>query len=222
MEQILSELKTVTGVIGAYIYNAREGVSAKNVPAVFKDTKLAKMGRLLIKIYSAGQMSFSNLSEASLFYEESIVTIREIGNEFYLIVLFDPSAKITMLTMAINLVMEELSQGISEKVKSDNIEPVTDQDVLPEINNEKLQPEELLNSGPMAGSLQGMQSALAKVMGPIAKIIFMDALKEWIIVDQPDFSSISNLVNILRKEINDPEKFNIYQKKITQYIWVDN
>ena len=108
-------------------------------------------------------------------------------------------------------------------------------DTLPEANTEsvpenkivmepeeKLRPDDLLNAGPMAGSLQGMQTSLAKVIGPIAKVVFIEALEQWIDTDKPGFSTLSNLVKILRKEINDPEKFNAYQKRIMQYIWVDN
>ena len=121
MQRILKELKTIKGGIGVYVYHAKNGIMAKNVPAVFKNPKLIQMGRTLIKIYSAGHMSFSDLSEASLFYEEAIVTIREIDEKYYLVVLFDPSAKINMLTMGINLVMDELSDIIRNSPKSDDI-----------------------------------------------------------------------------------------------------
>jgi len=85
-------------------------------------------------------------------------------------------------------------------------------------SNPAIDSERLMISGSMAKVLQELQFTLAKVIGPIAKIIFMDSLKEWIATDHPDLSTIPNLVDIVCREINDPEKFNIYRKKITPHV----
>ena len=51
MDQIFKELTSVPGVIGAFIYNRGSGIQEKNMPAVFKDGKLARIAKSLIKIF---------------------------------------------------------------------------------------------------------------------------------------------------------------------------
>lgn len=215
------ELKDIAGVIGVYIYHPGSGVIIKNVPAVFKNTILTKIGRMLMKIYSAGNMGFSDLMEASLFYKEFIVVIREIKNKHYIVVLFDPDAKINTLIMGLNLVMDELMETVENIAMQAPARKDADHTVPLKMENSPLLPDDLLNAGPMAGSLQGMEKALIKVMGPIAKIIFADALTKWADQDEPDYSTMPNLVRILGKEIDDQEKFNVYQRRIGHYLWVN-
>ena len=102
----------------------------------------------------------------------------------------------------------------TEKNETDTEEEAFDK------NNPAIDPERLMVSGSMAKVLQKLQITLTKVIGPIAKIIFMDSLKEWIATDHPDLSTIPHLVDILYKEINDPEKFNTYRKEITPHVWM--
>ncbi|MBW1894792.1 MAG: hypothetical protein JRI91_14010, partial [Deltaproteobacteria bacterium] len=53
------------------------------MPAVFKDGKLVRIAKSLIKIFSAGDKGFSDLAEVSLYYEESIVIIHEPVDKHY-------------------------------------------------------------------------------------------------------------------------------------------
>jgi predicted regulator of Ras-like GTPase activity (Roadblock/LC7/MglB family) len=239
MEKILKELNQTPGIMGSYAFSLKKRVIANKMPPVFTNAKLLTIGKLLMKIYLAGKMSLKDVSEITLFYQESIITIREIVKETYVVVLYAPSMDIEILSMSLNLIMEDLRR-LADKhrptdlAKEENISPESDhqlksksefntiEEAIEDKESVVIDPDTLISSGPMAGVLQEMQTALTKVIGPIAKIIFTDALQKWISTDQPDFATIQGLVDILEKEINDPEKFDVYHKKVTPYIWVDN
>ena len=53
-------------------------------------------------------MSLVDLNEIALFYKESIFVFRNVGGQYYLVVMFDPSAKIQILSMALDIIMEDL------------------------------------------------------------------------------------------------------------------
>lgn len=241
MEKLLEKLNQTQGIMGSYALSIKKGVIANQMPPVFTSTKLLTIGKLLIKIYLAGKMSIKKMSEITLFYQESVITIREIADQTYVVVLYDPSMRMNHLSTSLNMIMSDLKQLAGQYAPTDlprinnnipqepegkfksklEIEHILE-DAVEENESVIIDPDTLISSGPMAGVLQEMQTALTKVIGPIAPILFTVSLKEWIATDHPDFSTIQGLVDILRKEINDSEKFDTYHKKITPYIWVNN
>ena len=70
--------------------------------------------------------------------------------------------------------------------------------------------EELMTASPVAPRLQQMQAALYKTVGPLAKIIFRDAVKKWAESGNITSLRLPLLSRILAKEINDPEKEKAY------------
>ncbi|RPJ78018.1 MAG: hypothetical protein EHJ94_10080 [Deltaproteobacteria bacterium] len=245
MERLLEKLNQTQGIMGSYVLNMKKGVIANKMPPVFTSSKLLAIGKLLIKIYLAGKMSIKEISEITLFYQESVITIRETAHQTYVVVLYDPSMRMNLLSTSLNMIMGDLKQLASlyapielPRIKKDipkepDRKPKSKPEIKPEIKHifedaaeesesVMIDPDTLISSGPMAGVLQEMQTALTKVIGPIAPVLFTVSLKEWIATDRPDFSTIQGLVDILQKEINDSEKFDAYHKKITPYIWVNN
>lgn len=220
MDQILNELQSVPGVIGAFVFHTKTGILSKALPAVFKEAKLIRIGKSLVKIYAAGCMGTSELSEISLFYEESIVIVRRISTREFFIVLLDPSANLNLVAMSLNLTIDELQSATEKDPVSAVLMPVEKTvEAVPQSNgNNGFSPEGLLQNGSMAESLQKMQLSLAKVMGPIAKVIFRDALNEWIKAGKPSAATFTELIEILQTEINDPEKFRDYRQRIAAYL----
>ena len=241
MERLLEKLNQTQGIMGSYVLNMKKGVIANKMPPVFTSSKLLTIGKLLIKIYLAGKMSIKEISEITLFYQESVITIRETAYQTYVVVLYDPSMRMNHLSTSLNMIMGDLRQLAGQyapaelpRIKKDipkeserkpksktEIKHIFE-DAAEENESVMIDPDTLISSGPMAGVLQEMQTALTKVIGPIAPVLFTVSLKEWIATDRPDFSTIQGLVDILQKEINDAEKFDAYHKKITPYIWVNN
>jgi len=241
MERLLEKLNQTQGIMGSYVLNMKKGVIANKMPPVFTSSKLLTIGKLLTKIYLAGKMSIKEISEITLFYQESVITIRETAYQTYVVVLYDPSMRMNHLSTSLNMIMRDLRQLAGQyapaelpRIKKDipkeserkpksktEIKHIFE-DAAEENESVMIDPDTLISSGPMAGVLQEMQTALTKVIGPIAPVLFTVSLKEWIATDRPDFSTIQGLVDILQKEINDAEKFDAYHKKITPYIWVNN
>ena len=207
MKQVIEELKAIPGVVGGCIFDSRKGIIANNLPPIFKEAKLSNIGKLLSKMYASGKNNFSDITEISLYYEESVVIVREASANMFLIAICDPSVNLNLLSMSLNLIMDDFSSlsGIS----AESPEPLAEK---------KFTADEILQSGTMANDLNGMKSALAKVMGPRAKIIFIEALEEWLKRDTPSYASLENLIGILDKEISDADKAAYYRELILPYL----
>lgn len=211
MDRVIEELKSVPNVMGCYVFNSKAGIVANNLPPVFKTTKLTDMGKMLVSMYNTGRVNFSDISEICLCYQESAIIVRESSGNNFLIAICDSSVNFNLLTMSVNLVMKELSD-----LDEDDVDFIEAEEIPG--TNRAMTAEELLKSGPMAESLNGMRTSLAKVMGPIARIIFVDALNEWLNSNKPSFSTMSNLIDILCREINNPEKVRYFIKLIIPYV----
>jgi predicted regulator of Ras-like GTPase activity (Roadblock/LC7/MglB family) len=218
MEQTLNELKSVQGVTGAYIFTAKGLILANTIPGIFKPDKLQNMGKMLAKIHAAGRMNFPDISEIFLTFDESILIIREIVGKVYLIILCEPNLNINLITLSMNLIMEELKDEVESQSESSAPTAIKAVPSTQATATQTLSPKGLLASGPLSTSLQGMQAALAKFLGPMAKIIFIECIEKWLNDGPPSRQSLPNLVNIVSQEIKDADKAAGYRQMVTPFM----
>ncbi len=79
-------------------------------------------------------------------------------------------------------------------------------------------PRALIEKGALAPSLQGMQDALAKFMGPMAQIIFLECVEKWLENHQPSHSTLVSLVDRVVEEIGDPVKIADYRQRVSIFL----
>jgi predicted regulator of Ras-like GTPase activity (Roadblock/LC7/MglB family) len=232
MKQFIDEFLSVQGVTGAYIYSAKGHVIANNLPGVFKEAKLVNIGKVLAKLYSAGGLTFPDISDVFLSYEESVVIIREVGDKSYLIILCEPSLNVNLVTLTMNLIKDDLADAIKSLPSPSGPQAVSpaapaapkkpgsaEQPVFKEPDTmSMLKGKELMEKGPLADLLQGMQAALAKVIGPMAKIIFQESLEKWQVICLPSFNSVPKLVDVIALEIMEADKVADYRNLIKSLI----
>ncbi len=214
MKALLEEVQSIPGVIGGYVFHPKKGIVISEMPSVFKEANLVKIGKMLVKIYMTSFGSFPDVSEITLYYDESLVVIRKIPAGIYLIIFCDPSLNLNLLTMTLNLIMDDLNKnGQNNIYNADN-----GSSDLPGKRPPQKNPEDIISHGPLADTLKNMERAMAKVVGPMAKIIFKDAVEEWALNNTPSADSLDILMNLLAKEIDDPEKITYYRELIEPYL----
>jgi hypothetical protein len=79
-------------------------------------------------------------------------------------------------------------------------------------------PRELIEQGALSTCLQGMQTTLAKYLGPMAIIIFLECLEKWLQDHQPVKAALPQLVDIVVVEIGEPAKMAEYRQKVSSFI----
>ena len=121
MLHLIDELKVIPGVMGACIVNSQTGVQVTNLPALFRVERLALVGKHLLKIYAAGRMSFDDLTDITLNYDESVVVARELEKNTLIFAICDPTFNQNLLSMSFNLLHEEFKLGNFTEVA---VEPV--------------------------------------------------------------------------------------------------
>lgn len=210
MQRLIDDMKAIPGVIGACTYRSKEGIGNNNLPLMFKADRLQETAKHLAKIHAAGRLNFPDLTEVMLNYEEAIIVFRQINLKDHLITICAPDINMNLLAMSLNLAIE-------------NIMEQTGEEASPELGNtatankpSKSDIFELLKKGPMAQPLQAMSRLLAKVIGPMAKIVFEDSLSRWVGNSETKKGSLSKLLEIICQEIGDQEKSKEYRDLVRQ------
>lgn len=200
MIQLIDELKVIPGVIGACIVDFQEGLKVTNLPAIFKPERLLVVGKHLLKLYSAGRESFSDLTDITLNYDESVVVARELEKGTLVFVICDPTFNHNLMTMSLNLLQEEYKLGNFATEESPATVPT--------------QPHAAM-TGEIQDLLEEMKGALSKILGPMAGFVFDEVAEEWLEQGAPDFSRIEVLIDQLNQEISDQDKIDSYGQLIS-------
>lgn len=203
MLQLIDELKNISGVVGACTYSPQHGLKESNLPGIFRPEKLAAIGKQFTKLFTAGQMSFSDLTELMLNYDESVVVARTMQNNDLIFVICDPSFNHNLLSMSFNLLQEELYGDLLAAEDKGSVGGALESS---KVKKSALKDLTLL--------FESLREHLAKIVGPMAGIIFDEAVDEWQKQGTADESRLKNLFDLLNQEIADPEKIEHYQELI--------
>ncbi|MEE4254240.1 MAG: roadblock/LC7 domain-containing protein [Desulfuromusa sp.] len=209
MINLIDELKVIPGVIGASIVSSSEGLKVANFPSIFKPERLTAVGKHLLKLYSVGRMSFDDLSDLTLNFDESVVVARELKKGTLLFAICDPTFNQNLLTMSFNLLHEEYKSG--------NFSDATAEiEAIPEVKeSDPSIPTEQKIDASLQGLLSELKENLSKVLGPMAIFIFDEAVEEWLQQGPIDINRIDALIESVNQEISEEDKIEKYRQLIS-------
>ena len=206
MIHLIDELTVIPGVVGACIVNSQEGLKVTNLPAIFKPERLTLVGKHLLKLYAAGRMSFDDLTDIVLNYDESVVVARELEKNTLIFAICDPTYNQNLLAMSFNLLQEEFKLGNFSTVP---IPEKKESTVAPS------QPPQVETSGALQDLLTEMKDLLGKILGPMAEFIFDEVAEKWMDQGPSGFARIEELIEQINQEIADENKIDSYRQLIS-------
>jgi len=215
MNKVLNEIKSIPGVTGGFFFDSKQGVKTSDLPPIFKAGNLTKIGNVLDKMYTVSNTGLQNVSDICLYYEESTIIMRRLGKSASLIIFSDPSLNQNLLTMSINMLSDDLDRiGLELETTENNTDSHAEDLIIPV---DTVSVEDLIENSPLSEQLRGMQTALFEIIGPMAELIFKDAVRDWVKSADPSEKSFHILVRLLTNEINDPDNEVKYLELISSY-----
>ena len=126
---------------------------------------------------------------------------------------------LSVLAMSLNMALEE----VAGRVEAVEIPASAIQEEPLQMPQAVAAPSAAANAptfetGPLAEPLQEMSKRLAKILGPMALIVFDETVAKWAAGRTPSVSDLPELVNSLCQEIDDPEKAKRYQELVHSYL----
>jgi len=224
MQQLIEELKSIPGVVGASVYRPKQGVLCHNLPTLFKAERINEIGKHLAKIHAAGRHNFPDLSEVMVNYEEATILCRHFQGGDFLLAVCDPGVNFNLLAMSMNLALEDFHGTVpTTAAQTPAAAPVAEEKAVspPPLSAPKVDPAALKETEGLVEPLQIMLQALTKIMGPMAMIVFDDALIAWASKQTPAVSTLKILLDILCEEIGDQEKVGRYRELVKKQLSLD-
>jgi hypothetical protein len=210
METVLNELMNIPGLTGAFVYQAKGDIMENTLPSKFTPAKIQAIGKVLSKIHAAGSMNFPDLSDIVLSFDEFTIFVRDLSEKAWVVLVGEPTFNVNMAAVSLHVIMEDLkdalAQGESERTQV--------QQALEPAPKPTVSPKELMESQILGPVLHGMLAALAKVVGPMAGIIFMECLERWAEEANPQKENLPKLLNMLVHETGDASNAARYRKLV--------
>lgn len=216
MQQLSKDLKGIPGVIGLTVYHPNHGAELIDLPTMFAPERIDSIGQLLDKALAAGRLNFPGMSEMMLSYEEAAIVCRQMHDERLLSVFCDPGVNLNLLIMSMNLALQSQLKQVSSRAETQTQPQETSH--LPQTNPSQVDTDAIMNHGPLSREFKTMITLLTKVIGPMAKILFDDAFQTWAASGPTDSSNLRRLVDLVGKELNDPEKAKQYREMVRSFL----
>jgi hypothetical protein len=211
MDAILKELASTPGLKGAFVYHAKAGLLGNTLPPAFTSAKVETMGRVLTKIHAAGCMNFPELSDFTLSLDESTIFVRDVPGKALVALVGGPAFNVNMAALSLQMVIDDLADALLAQGAP---EPAAHPPGETAPKAAALSPEALMESRTLGPTLQSMQAALAKVVGPMAGVIFLECLERWTGEVEPRKENLPRLLALLLPETGGDEQEVRYRKLV--------
>jgi len=213
MEEVLKQIKTVPGTLGCMVYGDQGQLVSHMFPSIFDKQML----RDAVKTVSENLPGLKDLTGGMKMidfrFQNGRVVVKPVDGGC-LVILCDGTINLQSLIISLNVAIKQVEKNLKTAGPVAQQAPVT----ATTSSSSKLSPQDLFEKGPLSGYLQGMQTTLAKFMGPMAKIIFLECVEKWLDGHQPVKAALPQLVDIVAAEIGDPAKMSDYRQKVATFL----
>jgi predicted regulator of Ras-like GTPase activity (Roadblock/LC7/MglB family) len=213
MEEALKQIKTVPGTLGCMVYDAQGHLVSHVFPGIF-DYKMLSAAVATVSENLPGLKDYTGgVKMIDFRFQNGRIVVKPVDGGC-LVILCDGSINLQSLIISLNLAIKHVEMNL--KTASPSVQQAA---ALPRATSgSKASPQDLIDKGPLASYLQGMQTTLAKFLGPMAKIIFLECVEKWQQDHQPVKATLSELVDIVAAEIGDPAKTSDYRQRVSTFL----
>jgi hypothetical protein len=214
MQNLLSEVSALPGVVGTCIFDKKDGVLCGETREQLADGLQETVGQHLVRLFQLGAMSGLDIRTAQFFFDRYVVIGLPFQASSVLIALCDPRADCPAVADA--AVRLAVNMG---GVPLDPADFSVEEPPAEEIKVEEAAPPD---NGLFPAQLQAMlcriEQALAGAIGPVAGMVMQDYIDRWRQGGPAIPARIAELTDLLVEEIGDPEAAQDFVAKIERII----
>ena len=213
MEEVLKQIKTVPGTLGCMVYDDQGHLVSHLFPGIFDQKMLSKAVATVsenlpgLKDYTGG------VRMIDFRFQNGRVVVKPVDGGC-LVILCEGAVNLQSLMISLNIAVKQVEKNlktVSTKAQQAAVVPKT-------MPTSTASPQDLIEKGPLASYLQGMQATLAKFLGPIAKVIFLECVERWLQDHQPVKATLPQLVDFVAAEIGDPAKTADFRQRVSSFL----
>lgn len=212
MEEVLKQIKTVPGTLGCMVCDDQGSLVSHVFPGIF-DQKVLGAAIATVSENLPGLKDYTGGVRMIDFRFQGGRVVARPFDGGCLVILCEAAVNLQSLIISLNLVIKQVEKSL-KPVDAAQQESVPAQTAPVS----KATPRDLIEKGPVASYLQGMQVTLAKFLGPMAQVIFLECVEKWLLDNQPVKAALPQLVDIVAAEIGDPAKMSDYRQRVSTFL----
>lgn len=213
MEEALKQIKTVPGTLGCMFYDDQGHLVSHVFPGIF-DHKMLCAAVATVSENLPGLKEYTGgVKMIDFRFQNGRIVVKPVDGGC-LVILCEGTVNLQSLIISLNLAVKQVEKSL----KTATPYPQQAAALSRTPSGIKASPQDLIEKGPLASYLQGMQTTLAKFMGPMAKIIFLECVEKWLQDHQPVKATLPDLVDIVAAEIGDPAKMSDYRQRVSSLL----
>lgn len=206
MKNLLEEIKTSPGVLGACVFSAQKGIVGSNLPATFNPEQQERITSILHRVFRLNDASKLDVNAYEIQYDEALLMARRLDKEATLVVVCTPDVNVPLVSMACGMQTSELLEAIASATGQQGAQ-----------QKEKLTAKEVLD-GPLGEKLTMIKKSLAKSIGPVAGMALENALNTWLENGDPEPGRLVDLAELLLPEIDDDAEKATFVREVKELL----
>lgn len=248
MEDLLQEVRKLPNIMGSFVFVEELGIAGSDLPIIFRGKDLDKFGRSINRIFTLSQTSELNVINIEIEYDEAKIFTKPIDDSSVILVIGEPASHPAMVKLTTSMLTSELKHAVetARLVSILPLPKTTDQSLaelfpidheqlslpdqtalvqqpsspteLPKPATEIVDAAALLEKGSLAEPLGRIENALAKTIGPFARIIMRENLEKWATAGPAVKERLQELADLLVVEIGNSKLEAQFRKEINPII----
>ena len=214
MEEVLKQIKTVPGTLGCMVYDVHGHLVSHVFPSIFDKKVLSATVTTMSQNLPGLKELTGGVRMVDFRFQRGRVVVKPVVGGC-LVILCEVSVNLQLLLITLNLAIKQVEKILATATPAHQqaaTEPRASS------SGSTASPQDLIEKGPMALSLQGMQTTLSKFMGPMAHVIFLECVEKWQQDHQPVKAALPQLIDIVVVEIGDPAKMSDYRQRVSTFL----
>lgn len=198
-------IESLPEIIGGFLYAPDKGIYSNQAVGIADDASLQSASIKLSKIVSMMSIHFHDTEGIRVTFKDLVLYGVMIGDNDWLFLLYQPSLSYSMVKMTVQMALN---------IKFEESE-ITEQPGPPV--TEKFDIEDLMGPGSKLGPpLITIHEELATHIGPVAELVFSDAVEAWS-KNNPSIESLPELISSLAKEIDEEKAVKLFMDNLESF-----
>lgn len=193
-------------VDGGFLYEPTRGIYSNQTAGTFEDSSLLQVSTKLSKIVSMLAIHFHDTGGIRVSFKDLILYGFMFEENNWLFLLHHPSLSPGMVKMTVQM-------ALNIQVEEEPLPPPAS-----EVENESLLDVLMNDESELKEPLIAIQNELAIHIGPVAELVFVDAIDEWSAFSPPSLETLPELLDILDKEIDDEEACILFRENLKSIV----
>lgn len=191
-------------VDGGFLYDTTRGIYSNQTAGTIDDPSLLQVSTKLSKIVSMLAVHFHDTGGIRVTFKDLILFGLMFEENNWLFLLHHPSLSPGMVKMTVQM-------ALNIQVEEEPLPPST---AASAVGNESLLEVLMNDKSELKKPLVAIQNELPTHIGPVAELVFVDAIDEWSEFSPPSLETLPELLDILEKEIDDDDACALFRENL--------